>query len=142
MKRRVAVWLISGTLLLAVSMVWYAHRPSVSYAVQTEEAAAPPDAGNAEKAKAEEEEWPEWTDPKEKIVPIISIGTPGVRLGAAQVTGPAERVEKVKSVVQLDARFKKAVQLYIYLPSSELAGLNRVQGVAVTALLEYKLMSF
>jgi len=129
-----------GALLLAVAMFRQTPRPSVSYAVQ-EEAAAP--AAQEEKTKeAEEEEWPEWTDPKDKIVPIFSIGTPGVRIGAAQVTGPAERVEKVKSVVQIDARFKKAAQVYIYVPSSELDGMNRVQGVAVTALLDYKLMRF
>jgi len=134
--------LTAGALLLAVAVVRYQPRPSISYAVQTEETAPPPDANSAKDAKAQDETWPEWTDPKNKIVPIISIGTPGLRLGAAQVTGPADRVEQVKSVVQLDALFKKAARVYIYVPSSELVGMNRVQGVAVTALLEYKLMRF
>jgi len=133
MNRRVAVLLIAGiTGVLLPALLTVGSRPvsSVSYAVQTQE------------DPKDKEEWPEWADPKDKIVPIISIGTPGVRIGAAQVTGPKDRVEQVKSVVQLDARFKKVAQVYIYIPSSELAGLNRVQGVAVTALLEYKLMKF
>ncbi|MHB9106808.1 MAG: hypothetical protein ACYDCO_07110 [Armatimonadota bacterium] len=135
MKRPILVWLVAlcaGALLLAVA-VGSRPVPSVLYAVQT---------GDADKEEEPKEEWPEWTDTKEKIVPIVSVGTPGVRIGAAQVTGPAERVEQVKSVVQLDARFKKTAQVYLYIPSSELAGLNRVQGVAVTALLDYKLMGF
>jgi len=135
MKRRMVVLLVAlctGALLLAVATVGSRPVSSVSYAVQT---------GNTD-GKDKPEEWPDWTDPKDKIVPIISIGTPGVRIGAAQITGPAERVDQVKSVVQLDARFKKAAQVYMYIPSSELVGLNRVQGVAVTALLDYKLMRF
>jgi len=135
----VLLFAVFGALLLALPLIRHVSRPSVSYAVQ-EDAAAPP--GVQQEAKAEEEEWPDWADPKDKIVPIFSIGTPGVRIGAAQVTGPAERVDKVKSVVQIDARFKKAAQVYIYVPSSELDGMNRVQGVAVTALLDYKLMKF
>jgi len=86
-----------------------------------------------------QESWPAWTNPTTKIVPIISLGTPGVSLGFAQVTGPTERVAQVRSVVQLSAVFERAARVLAFVPSSETAGMNRVQGVAVTALLQYQL---
>jgi len=91
---------------------------------------------------AKADEWVDWENPAKKLVPIFSIGTPGVQIGMAQVAGPQERVDQVKSVIQLDGRFKNAAQIYVYIPSSELAGIHRVQGVAVNALLQYKLMTF
>lgn len=91
---------------------------------------------------ATQEQWPAWTTPDTKIVPIISLGTPGLQLGFAQVSGPKERVAQVKSVVQLDAEFQKAARLRIFVPSSVLLGMNRVQGVAVSALLQYGLFRF
>jgi hypothetical protein len=87
-----------------------------------------------------QEQWPDWTNPSTKIVPIISAGTPGLRLGFAQVSGPSNRVNNVQSVVQIDATFQRAARARIFVPSSTLAGLNRVQGVAVTALLQYGLI--
>jgi hypothetical protein len=86
--------------------------------------------------------WPAWTNPETKIVPIISLGTPGVRLGFAQVTGPEERVDPVRSVVQFDLVFERAARVRVFVPSTTLTGLNRVQGVAVTALLQYGLFEF
>lgn len=89
-----------------------------------------------------EETWPAWTNPTTKVVPIISLGTPGVSLGFAQVTGPTERVARVQSVVQLSAVFERAARIFAFVPSSETVGMNRVQGVAVTALLQYELVRF
>lgn len=89
-----------------------------------------------------EETWPDWTNAQTKIVPIISVGTPGVRLGLAQVSGPESRVDQVRSVVQIDAVFQRAARARIFVPSQTLTGLNRVQGVAVTALLQYELFKF
>jgi len=89
-----------------------------------------------------QETWPAWTNPTTKVVPIVSLGTPGVSLGFAQVTGPTERVTQVQSVVQLSAVFERAARIFAFVPSSETAGMNRVQGVAVTALLQYQLVQF
>jgi hypothetical protein len=88
------------------------------------------------------ESWPTWTNPATKIVPIISLGTPGVSLGGAQVTGPADLVNQVKSVVQLSVVFQRTARVFAFVPSSEIAGLQRVQGVAVSALLQYQLVKF
>lgn len=74
-----------------------------------------------------------------KVVPIVSVGT-GAYVGAAQVTGPAERVERVQAVGQLegdflggDVRAKALVPLDSVNP---LAGMRRVQGVGVLAIVD------
>lgn len=88
------------------------------------------------------ETFPAWTNPATKIVPIIAVGTPGVSLGAAQVTGPSELVDQVRSVLEVDAEFQRVARIRAFVPSNTLTGLNRVQGVAVSALLNYRLVSF
>jgi len=90
-------------------------------------------------AGTQETAWPDWTNATTKIVPIVAVGT-GISLGFAQVTGPQARVDDVRSVVQLQVTFQRAARIFIFVPSSTLAGLNRVQGVAVTALLQYQLV--
>ena len=86
--------------------------------------------------------WPEWSNPSSKVVPIISLGTPGVQLGFAQVTGPSERVDRVRAVFELDADFQRVARVRAFIPSNSLTGFNRVQGVAVSGLLSYQVMSF
>ncbi|HEY3417463.1 MAG TPA: M48 family metalloprotease [Armatimonadota bacterium] len=86
--------------------------------------------------------WPSWEDIDRKIVPIVSLGTPGVRLGLAQVTGPRERVDDVKAVLQIDAEFQKAARIKVFVPSNSLTSLHRVQGTAVTALIQYTAFKF
>lgn len=86
--------------------------------------------------------WPNWTStPGTKIVPIVSAGTPGLRLGLAQVSGPKTLVTRVQAVLQLDADFK-SVRVKMLVPSDSLTSLRRVQGTAVTAVLQYELMDF
>ncbi|HEX2949024.1 MAG TPA: hypothetical protein VHV83_05585 [Armatimonadota bacterium] len=87
-------------------------------------------------------QWPDWTNAQTKIVPIISLGTPGLRIGAAQITGPRERVSTVNAVLQLDVVFERVARIRAYIPSSSLTSVRRVQGVAVTALLQYQLFRF
>ncbi|MHB9134398.1 MAG: hypothetical protein ACYDBB_25280 [Armatimonadota bacterium] len=87
-------------------------------------------------------QFPDWTNPDTKIVPILAVGTPGIRLGFAQVTGPRERVNSVRAVFQIDAVFQRVARIKAFVPSSNLTGVNRVQGVAVTALLQYQLFRF
>ncbi len=118
---------LQNTTSLALAGSWQAN---IQSALQGKPAADPP------------ETFPEWTNPATKIVPILSIGTPGLRLGAAQVTGPQERVDNVKAVFQVDAVFQRVARIYVFVPSSELVGVNRVQGVAVTALLQYGIFKF
>jgi len=89
-----------------------------------------------------QETWPAWTNPTTKLVPIISLGTPGASLGFAQVTGPSDRVGQVHSVVQVSAVFERVARVFVFVPSSETLGMNRVQGVAVTALLQYQVFKF
>jgi len=86
--------------------------------------------------------WPEWQNPGTKLVPIVALGTPGVQLGLAQVTGPRERLDDVKVVLQVEADFQRSVRARVFVPSREFVGLNRVQGVAVSALLQYGLFRF
>lgn len=85
--------------------------------------------------------WPRWTTPATKIVPIISAGTPGLRLGLAQVSGPKQEVNRVRAVLQLDADFK-SVRMKILVPSDSYTDLRRVQGTAVTGIVQYKLLDF
>ena len=87
-----------------------------------------------------QETWPAWTNVGNKIVPILSAGSPGVRLGAAQVIGPQERIDQVQAVFQVDLEFQRAARVRVFIPSSTLTGVNRVQGTAVSALLQYELL--
>jgi hypothetical protein len=89
-----------------------------------------------------QESWPAWTNVGNKIVPILSAGSPGIRLGAAQVVGPQERIAQVEAVFQVDLEFQRTARIRVFIPSSSLTGLNRVQGTAVSALLQYELFRF
>ncbi|HUV04095.1 MAG TPA: hypothetical protein VMX94_03190 [Armatimonadota bacterium] len=77
-----------------------------------------------------------------KVVPIISIGQGGY-VGAAQVSGPAHLVEKVKAVAQLEARMSgKTFRIKALVPveSREITkDIKRVGGVGVSAIIDVKL---
>jgi hypothetical protein len=85
--------------------------------------------------------WPSWSKTSTKIVPIVSVGTPGLRLGLAQVTGPASKMPLVRAVLQLDGDFK-SVRAKIFVPSDSMTDLRRVQGTAVTGVVSYRLLDF
>lgn len=75
-----------------------------------------------------------------KVVPIISVGQ-GVEAGAAQVSGPARLVDKVKVVAQIESNFK-GVRIKILVPVESkdvLHNLKRVGGVGVSAVIDLKL---
>jgi len=81
-----------------------------------------------------------WERQDEKVVPIFSIGTPGVSIGAARVVGPKVEVAKVKAVAQIEAEFKDVVRAHIYVPVSAISMRpQRVQGVSVSALIDYRM---
>lgn len=123
----------------AVASTW---RNTLRTGLQTALAGVPPVTppnGNPPPVDGGSGGWPAWTNPTSKIVPIIAAGNTGVSLGAAQVTGPSAMVDRVRSVVALQANFQNTARVYVFVPSSEQLGLNRVQGVAVSALLQFTL---
>ena len=75
-----------------------------------------------------------------KVVPIVSIGTSGY-IGAAQVTGPTEEVERVQAVAQLEASFNNIARIKGLIPidSTNPSGASRIQGVGVSAIIDLKI---
>lgn len=76
-----------------------------------------------------------------KVVPIVSIGNSGY-IGAAQVIGDADQVEKVQAVGQLEVgwndrlfRIKGLIPIDSKNPASSF---SRVQGVGVSAVIDVK----
>ena len=79
------------------------------------------------------------TDYATKVVPILSVGT-GKYIGAVQVVGPTEQVDKVKAVAQLEGTFNGIARANALIPieSLSVSNLSRVQGVGVSATLDFK----
>ena len=79
------------------------------------------------------------TDYATKVVPILSVGT-GKYIGAVQVVGPTEQVDKVKAVAQLDGTFNGIARAnaLITIESLSVSNLSRVQGVGVSATIDFK----
>ncbi|GMV37413.1 MAG: hypothetical protein AMXMBFR61_19210 [Fimbriimonadales bacterium] len=77
-----------------------------------------------------------------KVVPILSVGDGGY-LGAAQVMGAKAKVDKVQALGQIEGRFMgNAVRLRALIPiSTKTPGknLDKVDGVAVSAIVDFKL---
>lgn len=75
-----------------------------------------------------------------KVVPIVSIGTNGY-IGAAQVIGDADQVEKVKAVGQLEISWNDKlfrIKGLIPMDSTNPSSFSRVQGVGVSAVIDVK----
>ena len=79
------------------------------------------------------------TDYATKVVPIVSVGT-GKYIGAVQVIGPSAQVEKVKAVAQLEGEFNGIARANALIPmaTTNVTNLNRVQGVGVSATIDFK----
>lgn len=76
-----------------------------------------------------------------KVVPIVSVGS-GTSIGAAQVAGPKGVVETTKAVAQLDVSFQDRIGVKILVPidsENPLQRFRRVQGVGVSAIIDYRL---
>jgi hypothetical protein len=80
-----------------------------------------------------------------KVVPILSLGDSGY-IGAVQVAGPKNLVEKVQGVAQLEGRFKVplagGIRLRGLVPVSTKSphkNIERVEGVGVSAIVDVKL---
>ena len=80
------------------------------------------------------------TDYATKVGPILSVGT-GKYIGAVQVVGPTEQVDKVKAVAQLEGTFNGIARANALIPieSLSVSNLSRVQGVGVSATIDFKL---
>lgn len=74
-----------------------------------------------------------------KVVPIISVGD-GSRAGAAQVSGPVEKVDQVKAALIIEQTIL-GIRAKILIPVDRVdyKNVNRVQGVGVSASLDVKL---
>jgi hypothetical protein len=78
-----------------------------------------------------------------KVVPIVSVGQGGY-VGAAQVSGPGEQVDKVQAVGMLEGnlngnqfRLKALVPIDTEKPNGS-KGLTRIKGVGVSAIVDIK----
>ncbi len=70
-----------------------------------------------------------------KVVPVITVGSKGY-VGAAQVSGPKELVDKCQAALSLEGDFMKRtfrVHALIPIDSKDGKSFNRVQGVGVSA---------
>ena len=74
-----------------------------------------------------------------KVVPIISVGD-GSRAGAAQVSGPQEQIDQCKAALQIQQTVL-GVRMTALIPIDKVAisGINRVQGVGVSAQIDIKI---
>ena len=74
-----------------------------------------------------------------KVVPILTIGSGGY-VGAAQVTGPADEIEKVQAVAQLEANFNSTIRVKGLVPVDSMnpTSASRVQGVGVSAIIDLR----
>ena len=82
-------------------------------------------------------------DEATKVVPIIAIGQ-GSYVGAAQVSGPQDRVDQVQAVGMLEGslqgrtfRMKALIPITSDKPGSK-TNLERVKGVGVSAIIDIK----
>ncbi len=76
--------------------------------------------------------------PISKICPIVSVGK-GLRVGLANVTGPASQVHQAAVVGQLETTFQKVVRIRIFVPIKSQNGVDRVPQVNVNAYGDLKM---
>jgi len=80
-------------------------------------------------------------DASTKVVPIISV-IGNKHVGAAQVVGPQEAVDRVEAVAQLEQDFINKlfrVRAMVPIEGDDVKELHRVKGVAVSAMIDIKL---
>jgi hypothetical protein len=80
-------------------------------------------------------------DAATKVVPIISV-IGNKHVGAAQVVGPQEAVDRVEAVAQLEQDFFDKlfrVRAMVPIEGNDVKELHRVKGVAVSAMIDIKL---
>jgi hypothetical protein len=76
------------------------------------------------------------------VVPILSLGS-GAHVGAAQVIGAKENVEKCKAVVQIEANTvigrNLRVRALVPVGSKSTSNIKRIYGVGVSAIIDIKI---
>jgi hypothetical protein len=76
-----------------------------------------------------------------KVVPIVTVGSNSYA-GAVQVSGPKEKVEKVKAVAQLEGDLKGGdFRIRALIPVNttnpvNIKNIDRIEGVGITALVD------
>ena len=74
-----------------------------------------------------------------KVVPIISVGS-GAYIGAAQVMGPKDAVDRTQAVAQIEGRMTGTFRVKALVPVSSRSGdLSRVKGVGVGAVIDVRI---
>jgi len=75
-----------------------------------------------------------------KVVPILSVGQGGF-IGAAQVIGVPSKVETVKAVAQVEAKFQSRFRMRVLVPiaTESTKSIKGVSGVGVSAVLDFKI---
>ena len=126
----------------AFSLTDTAPPPGDSQSTVTVASADRADDTSADRGDRHDAEEADWHSTKNKWVPILTVGQEGVRAGAAQIAGPSRAVDKAKAVMQLRLDYKGVARVYVYIPSSTMTGLNRVQGVSVWATGDIGLVNF
>ena len=60
--------------------------------------------------------------------------------GAVQVVGPSGQVDKVKAVAQIEGEFNNIARAKALIPvaTTDVTNLSRVQGVGVSAIIDFK----
>ena len=80
-------------------------------------------------------------DAATKVVPIISV-IGNKHVGACQVVGPEEAVDRVEAVAQLETSFMDKmfrIKAMVPIEGEDANDLTRVKGVAVSAMIDIKL---
>lgn len=73
-----------------------------------------------------------------KVVPILSLGSGGY-VGAAQVTGPANAVDRVQAVAQIEGNFSGRTfraKALVPVNARSVTNIQRVTGVGVSAVID------
>jgi len=81
------------------------------------------------------------TDYATKVVPILTLGTGGY-VGAAQVTGPQDLIERTEAVIQIEGNFNGnqfRIKGLIPIDSKNPTNFSRVQGVGVSAIIDIRI---
>jgi hypothetical protein len=73
-----------------------------------------------------------------KVVPILSLGGGGY-IGAAQVVGNPDNVQRVKAVFQVEGNFGNVRAQVLVPAASEKGKADRAKGVGVSAVIEFKI---
>jgi hypothetical protein len=73
-----------------------------------------------------------------KVLPVISVGR-GTSVGAVQVTGSPQQVEKTQAVIQVEGKIL-GIQIRALIPndSKNVTKINRVEGVGVSGIVDIK----